>query len=135
MRLTAAQIRYLLAIYQLNKKGIVRSSEIADTLNVSRPSVHRMVDQLMKMKLLSKEKYSSICLTENSIDIAEEYEKGFTCISNFLNQNLSLSKDTAEDGSLSILSGMSLTALKDLSIRLNGENLLEGRQEGRQDNA
>jgi len=51
MKITATQIRYLLSIYQLYKNGVVRSSDIADSLDVSRPSAHRMVG-LLKINLL-----------------------------------------------------------------------------------
>ncbi len=119
MNLTATQIRYLLAIYHLSKNGIVRSSEIADSLNVSRPSVHRMVEQLFVMNLIMKEKYSSIGLTEKGYNMAEQYEEGLYHISGFLSNNLNLSNDTAENGALSILVELDDTMLKELCIRMS----------------
>lgn len=61
MKLTAAQIRYLLAIYRLSKNGDVRSSDVAEHLDVSRPSTHRMIDQLQKMNLVYKEASAASC--------------------------------------------------------------------------
>ncbi len=116
-RLTAIQIRYLLAIYQLNRRGSVRSSEIADSLGVSRPSTHRMLDQLMKADLITKDKYSSIDLTESSRKTMEQYYNGFLHISSSLHEGLDLSMDIAETGALAILSKLDAAALKELSMR------------------
>lgn len=123
MKLTATQIRYLLSIYQLSKSGMVRSSDIADNLDVSRPSAHRMVDQLLKMNLIVKDKYSLIRLDDNSRNMADQYREGFSHISGFLQEYLNLTSDAAEDGALSILSGLNLSALKELCIRID-ENVL-----------
>ena len=46
MKLTASQIKYLLTIYKMNNNGVVRSTDIASSLTVTRPSVHRMITQL-----------------------------------------------------------------------------------------
>lgn len=113
MKLTAIQIRYLLAVYQLSKKGIVRSLEIADSLDVSRPSTHRMLDQLLKMDLIMKEKYSFINLTESGREIAEQYFNGFVQISGSLHECLNLSPDIAETGTLAILSKLDAAALRE----------------------
>lgn len=119
MKLTAAQIRYLLAIHQLSKNGGVRSSDVADHLGVSRPSAHRMVDQLLKMGFITKERYSLVRLTEGTSEMTGQYQNGFLYISQFLHEYLDLSPDTAADGALSILSGLSVGRLKELCIRLD----------------
>lgn len=55
MQLTASQVRYLLAIAELSKKSVsVSSSDIADKLQVTRPSVNKMVEVLSGKKLLEK---------------------------------------------------------------------------------
>lgn len=119
MKLTATQIRYLLAIYRLSKNGVVRSSEIADCLNVSRPSAHRMVEQLLKMNLIVKEKHSHILFTENSRDFAEQYYDGLFHISRFLLKSLDLSPDIAEDGALAILSELNTAMIKELCTQIS----------------
>lgn len=124
MKLTAGQIRYLLAIYQLCKNGDVRSSDVADHLGVSRPSAHRMVDQLHKMGFLEKEKYSHIRLTDQSRETAGHYLSGFLHVSSFLHDHLDLSPDTAADGAFSILSGLNAAGLKELCSRMNGQLLI-----------
>ncbi|HWQ78467.1 MAG TPA: MarR family transcriptional regulator [Anaerovoracaceae bacterium] len=120
MKLTAVQIRYLLAIYQLSKKGIVRSSEIADSLGISRPSTHRMLDQLLKMNLIMKEKYSFISLTESGREIAEQHYYCFIHISGSLHDCLNLSRDIAENGALAILSKLDSATLRELSLQCSG---------------
>lgn len=114
MELTAPQIRYLLVIRQLNNSGVVRSTDIADSLAVSRPSVHRMIAQLAKMNLVIKEKYSYISITEKGQSIAQQYYDGFFHISAFLQQNFNISLDTAKEGALAILSRLDAIMLEDL---------------------
>ncbi len=129
--LTAAQIRYLLAIYQLSNNSGIRSSDVADHLGVSRPSAHRMVDQLQKMGFVVKEKYSLVRLTDQSREMAGRYQDGFLHISRFLHDYLDLSADTAEDGALSILSGLNGSGLKELCARMDDPFLRSVNQKSR----
>jgi len=65
MQLTASQERYLLGIYELAMmKGKVSSSDIANLLSVTRPSVSRMLNVLARKKLLEKERYGLVRLTD-----------------------------------------------------------------------
>ena len=119
MDLTATQIRYLLAIYQLSKKGDVPSWEIAENLDIARPSVHRMLGQLQKKDLITKEKYSLISLTEKGRHLAEQYQNGYDHIVRFLSGFLDLPSDAAETGALSVLSGLKITGIEELCWRIN----------------
>lgn len=78
-----------------------------------------MVDQLLKMDLIVKEKYSLIRFTENSRDLAEQYYDGRFHISRFLLKYLDLSPGTAEDGALAILSGLNHTTIKELCMQIS----------------
>lgn len=85
MLLTASQERYLLAIYELTSKGgEVSSSEIADLLGVSRPSVSRMLNTLAREKMLEKERYGLVRLT----DLGMIYSAG--CIERVMNLSYKL---------------------------------------------
>jgi len=88
MELTAAQLRYLLAVYQLGKAGAVRSAAIAGYLCVARPSVHRMIRQLAEMGLLNKKRYSLVAMTEGGRALAEKYHHSFIRIRGLLQEGL-----------------------------------------------
>ncbi len=63
--LTKANEDYLEAILMLEQKhGIVKTSEIAQLLNVSRPGVTKAMNALKTAGLIEKESYSAILLTE-----------------------------------------------------------------------
>lgn len=63
--LTSAQKKYLFAIYALSdKKGSVRSAQVADFVGVTRASTVKMAKRLIEGGLINKEPYGSITLTE-----------------------------------------------------------------------
>ena len=72
--LTAANIRYLLAIRELDagQRG-VRGSDIAQRLGVTKPSVFTMTRNLQGLGLVEKEKYGTISLTVSGRQKAERY--------------------------------------------------------------
>lgn len=65
MELSQAHLRYLLAIGELSQgKAAVSSTQVARVLQVSRPSVTRMLAVLAEKDLVTKERYGKITLTE-----------------------------------------------------------------------
>ena len=66
---------YLETIYQLDMGAGVKSTHIAEKLQVSKPSVHRAINTLAQMGLLTQEKYSQIYLTESGKAKAREDRK------------------------------------------------------------
>ncbi len=72
--LSASNIRYLLVIRELQReRKIVRSSDVAQALKVSRPSVHAMLESMKETGLLFKERRGSVSLTPDGQMLAEEY--------------------------------------------------------------
>lgn len=66
MELSQAHLRYLLAIGELSQgKAAVSSTQVARVLQVSRPSVTRMLAVLAEKDLVTKERYGKIILTED----------------------------------------------------------------------
>lgn len=104
MSLTATQIRYLVAIQSLTRDGVVRSADIADYLGVKKPTVHSMLAQLAKLKLITKEKYSVIELTEFGKNTAEAYAVQFLKINILISKHLNLPSEAVEEGAFAILS-------------------------------
>ena len=61
MELSQAHLRYLLAIGELSQgKAAVSSTQVARVLQVSRPSVTRMLAVLAEKDLVTKERYGSL---------------------------------------------------------------------------
>lgn len=71
--LREAHLRYLLAIYELGKrKPDVGTQDIAKALNCSKASVTKMMGILMELKLLVRERYGKIYLTDTGFLLAKE---------------------------------------------------------------
>lgn len=71
MNLTSSHLKYLLAIYEVSREiPDVSSASVAKKLNVSKPSVSTMLTCLMNKKLLVKERYGKIYLTDSGFLIA-----------------------------------------------------------------
>ena len=77
MELSSAHLRYLLAIGQLARgKPAVSSAQVAAVLQVSRPSVTRMLAILAEKDLVTKERYGKITLTETGAALAGQLQAG-----------------------------------------------------------
>ena len=76
MELSQAHLRYLLAIGELSQgKAAVSSTQVARVLQVSRPSVTRMLAVLAEKDLVTKERYGKITLTETGAALALDREE------------------------------------------------------------
>ena len=73
MELTAAHLRYLLAIYEVSQTHLdICSRSIAEKLGVTKPSVVRIMNLLMERGMIVKEHYGKIYLTDRGIFVAKE---------------------------------------------------------------
>lgn len=76
MELTPAHLRYLLAIYEVSQTHLdICSRSIAEKLNVTKPSVVRIMNLLMERGMIVKEYYGKIYLTDRGIFVAREVRK------------------------------------------------------------
>ena len=77
MELSQAHLRYLLAIGRLaREQAAVSSAQVARALQVSRPSVTRMLSILAEKDLVTKERYGKITLTETGAALAHQLQIG-----------------------------------------------------------
>ena len=77
MELTNTNVRYLLTIYHLSQARLeVSSKDIAQTLDVSRASVTSMMSILTDKRLVTKERYGKITLTETGAALAHQLQAG-----------------------------------------------------------
>ena len=75
---------YLEVIYELiKKKGYATQTDISESLNVSLPSVTKMLQRLDESKYLKYEKYRGINLTEEGIEVAENIHEKHGLLSEF----------------------------------------------------
>ena len=88
---------YLEAILLLERESrVARVSEIADQLNVSRPSVTGALKNLAARGLVTHEPYGHVTLTDEGNDIAIEVERRHVAIRSFLVGVLGVPKEKAD---------------------------------------
>lgn len=95
-RLSASLEDYLKEIYLLNLEGHeVRVTDIARSLNISKPSVNRAMNTLKELQLLEHEHYGKIILTESGRDMAKAILDTNKIIYRFLTEILDVDEQTA----------------------------------------
>ena len=88
---------YLEAIYILvQQDGEVRLTDIAEFLNVSRPSVNRAIGTLKNAGLVEHESYGQISLSPKGRVQADRVLKRHILIKRFLTETLGVDDGTAE---------------------------------------
>jgi len=76
---------YLEVIYELiQQKGYATAVDISESLNVSSPSVTRMLRRLDDSSYLRYEKYRGICLTQHGINVAKNMHEKHGLLADFL---------------------------------------------------
>ncbi len=106
---------YLETIYILSKKGVVRSLDIAEYMNFSKPSVSRAVGLLKKGDYITVDKEGYIHLTESGKKIASQMYERHTLLTDFL-VHLGVKPDVAAEDACKIehdLSQESFCAIKE----------------------
>lgn len=85
MRIHASAENYLETIYMLRKsKGMVRSIDIANELEFSKPSISVAMKNLRENGYIEVDKDGHITLLEKGLEIAERMYERHTVISQFL---------------------------------------------------
>lgn len=107
---------YLESIYVLCKsKSSVRSIDIAEHMNYTKPSVSRAVGLLKKEGYILVDKDGYITLTESGIELAEKIFERHTVLTKML-MGLGVDEETATDDACRIehvISDKSFLAIKD----------------------
>ena len=97
MRIQESAENYLEAIFILkNRKGYVRSIDIATELGYSKPSVSRAMKLLREHDYITVEPDGAIMLTPSGQTIAEQMYERHTFLAQFL-MGLGLDEETAKD--------------------------------------
>ncbi len=105
MELTNTHIRYMLEIYKLGQAGAqVSSSDIAKNLMVRKASVSSMLLVLIEKKLVIKQLYGKVNLTEIGICVAKEYAMRIEQVEEQLTRlDIVLTKQTLRDASCALV--------------------------------
>ena len=103
MKLSRTQIEYLLIIDEMIEEGPVRLGDVAQALGVSKPSVHGMEEQLVRLGLIEKQRYAPVHMTEEGLRIAEEYRMQAQALSQRLGKALGLPESDARCSALALL--------------------------------
>ena len=116
--LTAANIRYLLAIEDLDRDGKgVRCVDGAQARGITKPSVHSMVDSMKDMGLLEKPHYGVIRLTDLGRSTADRYQVYFQTICRHFTQFLPQRQDVLA-AAFALLSEMKLESVVEMCPRI-----------------
>ncbi len=95
--ISKSQEDYLKAMYVLKmKNGEIRVTDIAQYLNISKPSVTKAINNMKEMGLVNNETYGKIELTEQGIDIAKKVLEAYDISYVFLKDVLGLEEEKAK---------------------------------------
>lgn len=112
---------YLESILVLSAKGPVRSIDIVEYMNYSKPSVSRAVGILKNNGYITVDKSGYIELTQSGLEIAQKIYDRHNLITGFL-EMLGVDKETASEDACKIehcLSDMSFEAIKNHMEKYN----------------
>ena len=95
--ISKSQEDYLKAMYVLKmKNGEIRVTDIAEYLNISKPSVTKAINNMKEIGLVNNETYGKIELTEQGIDIAKKVLEAYDISYVFLKDVLGLEEEKAK---------------------------------------
>lgn len=104
--LSASGIRYLIAMHSLSNESGVRCVDIAQTLHVSKPSVHRMMITLSNKAFVQREKYGTVFLTEKGLQLATRYTSYYIIIFQFFNRKLAVPREDSRNAAFALFVGI-----------------------------
>jgi len=117
---------YLEAIYELvDQKGYATSVDLAECLNVSQPSVTKMMRRLDRTELIDYEKYRGIRLTEKGIKLAKSIHERHGIVSEFL-RKIGVDENIANRDAEEIEHHIHPKTLRKLHDLLEGKSAISG---------
>lgn len=120
---TARREDYLKLIYKLSQKGDVRGSDIADGLEVTRPTVSVCLRRLMEDGDITMDRHRVVHLTEQGREIAESTQRKHNFLAEML-VSLGVPEDIAAEDACGMehnLSAESYEALKRMMDEKSGK--------------
>lgn len=112
---------YLEAVLNIeNEKGVVRTTDIAAKLNVSKPSVNRAMKVLSAEGYINHETYGKITLTEKGKVYASMVYKRHTTLVRFLRDILNVSEEVSNRDACLIEHDVSSETMEKIASYLEG---------------
>ena len=108
---------YLKTIYLLRRpesSEIIRISDIAASMSISKASVCRATDVLAKKGLLTKDKYIGVSFTNKGYEQALFITKRYTVLERFLHEVLGVDLSIAKQDACSIEHAISIESYKSI---------------------
>ena len=119
-RFSASLEDYLEAIYFVGQKNdVVRITDIAVMLGISKSSVNRAINTLKAQNLVFHERYGALQLTAEGYQIAENVAKRHGILKRFLTEILKVDKDRAEHEACQIEHSLSMDTILKISKLLD----------------
>ena len=112
LHLTPAQVKYLLAVYALEDLSVLKLTRIAERLQVSKPSAHRMLGQLRALGLLTQEKDTGFRLTESGHLLAKQLADRYLLLVSFFTDVLQMQSSAAGENASLLLGSESESVLE-----------------------
>jgi len=119
IKISPSQEDYLERILFIREKNsIVRVTDLAVEMNISKPSVNKAISNLKAQGLVSQEKYGLLNLTVEGEKLAKEIERRHITVKKFLHELLKVDEETAEKEACLIEHCVSLETIEKLSSYL-----------------
>ena len=106
-------------LFLADKNGKVRITDIAGSMNISKPSVHKAVNVLTREGYIFHEKYKPIELTEKGLKAARNIAARHNAITRFLTEILEIAPEEAEREACLLEHAMSVKTVEKLLTFLN----------------
>ncbi len=114
--ISKSQEEYLKTMYILkNKEKEIRVTDIANAMNISKPSVNKAIKILKENKLINYETYGKIELTQEGEDLAKKLLEAYDIVYLFLKDIIGLENDIAKEEAERIKLVMSDSTLNKLA--------------------
>ena len=114
MKLTVSQMKYMLALGELDRGTKIRCTDVARKLQVKKPSVCGMLCRLESMGLIRQDPYSDVRFTEEGRKIMQECRQCYLRISGRLAEKLQLSEETARTVTYVLMGNLDPEVLEEL---------------------
>ena len=117
MKICSGQIKYLVSILELsNTSKNVRGVDIAKYLEVTRPSVTKMLKCLATSNLIDENFSYGVNFTEEGLEVATKFHKQYKYIYIFFLNMLKLSETEAKEQDLEFISSFPIETSTKFSV-------------------
>ncbi len=104
MKLTVSQLKYMLVLGNFSEGRIVRTVDIAKSLNIKRSSAFNMLNRLSEAGMVIKNEDKTVILTQKGRKTADSLRIKVGETARKLEENFYMASDISEDCALMIIS-------------------------------